>query len=134
MPIVTAAYERCSYQVKAVRVTSDNMDDIARWCGGRVVGWNVQVPTGQNGDKIAFASIGNWITHLEKNNAFRVYKERSFLETFRKVVSEAEKYAAIHEKLMRIARAQADVTYYSDTTDGVLLLVETTAHEICGMV
>lgn len=134
MPVVTATYERCSYQVKAVRVTSTNLDEIAKWCGGRVVNYKVLVSTGPKGDIVAYASIGNWITLLEKSNTFRVYKEKSFLETFRQVVVDADKFAAIHEKLLKIARAQDVATYYGETSDEILLLVEKIAHEICGMV
>lgn len=148
MPIVTATYERCSYQVKAVRVTSKNLEEIAEWCGGRVVnakdyGWNVyshgrkhvQVPTGLKGENIAHAHIGNWVTCLVKARSFRVYKEKSFLETFREVVVEADKFAKVHELLLKVARAQDAATYHGDSNgDDVALLIEKTAHEIAAMV
>jgi hypothetical protein len=37
MPIITAPFERYTFRVEAVRVTTSNLEEIAEWCGGRVV-------------------------------------------------------------------------------------------------
>ncbi len=141
MPVITAQFERHTFRVEAVRVTTNNLEDIAEWCGGRVVdtpGYaegrkHVQVPTGPTGMGIARAHLGNWVTCLVKAKSFRVYKEKSFLEAFRSIMTETEKYAKVHEMLMRIRNAQDTATYWEQGSDGVMLLVEQTARELCEM-
>lgn len=140
MPVVTATYERKTFRVEAVRVTSENLEEIAEWCGGRVIperiGYSrtfVQIPIGHNGLNVIHAFVGNWVTCLVKTKSFRVYKEKSFLEAFRGIMSETEKYAKVHELLMRIRHAQDVATYHGDTSEDVLLLVDRAAHQICEM-
>lgn len=141
MPVITATYERMTFRVEAVRVTTNNMEEVAEWCGGRVVDIDtsgfgrkhVQVPTGKDGMSIAHANIGNWVTCLVKGNSFRVYKEKSFLEAFRGIMSETERYAKIHELLMKIRTAQDSATYHGDGSADVVLLIDKVAHEICRM-
>lgn len=137
--IVTATFERCTFRVKAARVTSKNLADIAEWCGGRVVQnvggrIHVQVPTGLRQESIAHAYIGNWVTRLEETESFRVYKEQSFLGAFREIVSDTEKYAKVHELLMKVAMAQDAATYHGDSSGDVVLLIEKTAREICSII
>lgn len=48
-------------------------------------------------------------------------------------MTESEKYAKIHELLLNLVRAQDVATYYGESSDGVLLLVEKTARKICEM-
>lgn len=141
MPVITAQFERCTFRVEAVRVTTTNLEQIAEWCGGRVVdtpGYavgrrHVQVPTGLEGNSIARAHLGNWVTCLVKARSFRVYKEKSFLEAFRGIMSETEKYAKVHAMLMKIRNAQDTATFWEEGYDGVMLLVEQTARELCEM-
>lgn len=139
MPVVTATYERKTFRVEAVRVTSTNMDEVAEWCGGRLVDSSnygrkhVMVPTGKNSESLAPAFVGNWITCLDKGRSFRVYKERSFLEAFRGILSETERFAKVHEMLLKLALAQDRATYHGDSSGEMILLVEKTAREICEM-
>jgi hypothetical protein len=140
--IVTTTFARATFRVEAARVTTKNLDEIAEWCGGRIANLDdhgrvhVKVPTGNiNGrEQIAHAYIGTWVTCLEKTRNFRVYKEKSFTEAFREVLSEEEKYARVHELIMKVRNAQDTATYYGDTSDEVLLLVDKTAREICKIV
>jgi hypothetical protein len=115
------------------------MREISEWVGGDYV-WPekgapyVHVSCGAKKENCR-AYIGDWVTSLvgnEKPN-FRVYKQHTFLQTFRKILSEAEKFAKVHELLMKIRSAQDVATYYGETTEDVVLLVEKTAHEICGL-
>lgn len=141
MSVVTATYERKTFRVEAVRVTSDNMEEVAEWCGGRVVNTDgfgygrkhVQVPTGKGGESIAHAYIGNWVTCLVKAQSFRVYKEKSFLEAFSSIMSETERFAKVYEMLMSIRHAQDVATYHGEGSADVLLLVDQTARQICEM-
>lgn len=137
--ILTETFERHTFRVQAVRVTSKNLDEIAEWCGGRVVRdgggkLNIQVPLDIQRTRIDRAFIGYWVTRLEDSNSFRVYREQSFLGAFRKVMDEAEKFAEIHEKLLKLVLAQDSATYHQDSSGEMILLVEKTAHEICKMV
>ena len=141
--IVTAeldTFERKSFQVKAIRVAATNMREVSEWVGGDYV-WPekgkgapyVRLRCGKDNGR---AYIGDWVTSLvgdEKPN-FRIYKQHTFLQTFRQILSEAEKYAKVHDLLMKIRNAQDVSTYYGETSEGVLLLVEKTAHEICGII
>lgn len=139
--LITAPFERCTFRVEAVRVTTTNLAEIAEWCGGRVVetrGYepgrcHVQVPAGPDGKAIARAHVGNWVTCLDRMRSFRVYKEKSFLEAFRGIMSDTEKYAKVHEMLMKIRNAQDTATYWGQGSEGVLILVDQTAKKLCEM-
>jgi hypothetical protein len=141
MPIITAPFERATFRVEAVRVTTDNMEEIAEWCGGRVVetpGYapgrkHIQIPTGPTGLGLARAHLGNWVTCLVKAKSFRVYKEKSFLEAFHSIMSDTEKYAKVHEMLMKIRNAQDVATFNEEGHGDVLLLVDQTARQLCEM-
>lgn len=142
--IITAelqTYERKSFQVKAIRVTSENISEIAKWTGGDLTDTDlpatnaaiVHVPTVQvNGrEQKEKAHIGDWVTCLADSPNFRVYRNKTFLQAFQEAMTQTEKYAWVHEKLLRIARVQDDVTFHGETSEGVMLLVEMTAREIC---
>jgi hypothetical protein len=141
MPIITAPFERYTFRVEAVRVTTSNLEEIAEWCGGRVVetpGYapgrkHIQVPTGPTGKGLDRAHLGNWVTCLVKARSFRVYKEKSFLEAFHSIMSDTEKYAKVHQMLMQISAAQDKATYYQDSHAGVMLLVDDIARRLCEM-
>ena len=142
--IVTKTFERATFRVEAVRVTTKNLKEIAEWCGGRVVNLDdvgvgrthIKVPLGriEGREKIAHAYLGNWVTCLEGTQNFRVYREKSFLNAFHEVTSEAEKFAKIHELVLSVSRAQDTATYYGDSSGDVILLVEKVAREICRMI
>jgi hypothetical protein len=141
MPIITAPFERYTFRVEAVRVTTSNLEEIAEWCGGRVVetpGYapgrkHIQVPTGPTGKGLDRAHLGNWVTCLVKARSFRVYKEKSFLEAFHSIMSDTEKYAKVHQMLTQISTAQDKATYYQDSHVGVMLLVDDIARQLCEM-
>jgi hypothetical protein len=141
MPIITAPFERYTFRVEAVRVTTANLEEIAEWCGGRVVetpGYapgrkHIQVPTGPTGKGLDRAHLGNWVTCLVKARSFRVYKEKSFLEAFHSIMSDTEKYAKVHQMLTQISTAQDKATYYQDSHAGVMLLVDDIARRLCEM-
>lgn len=130
-------YARATFSVNAVRVTARNVREISEWVGGSYV-WPkkgapyVTLPVRGNGR----AYIGDWVTRLigdgETSN-FRVYNNQTFETNFRQIMDDAEKYAKVHELLMKIRTAQDVTTYYGETSEGVVLLVEQTAHEICNL-
>lgn len=145
--IVTAelqTYERKTFQVKAIRVTPENISEIAQWTGGGLRDYGlpatnaaiVDVPIGQvNGRTIMEkAHIGDWVTCLANSKDFRVYRNKTFLQAFQASMEQVEKYTKVHELLLKIARAQDAATFHGDSSGDVILLIEKTAHEICEMV
>jgi hypothetical protein len=141
--IVTSDWARKTFRVKAIRITAENMAELAEWCGGEIRdsdlpatnAASIGVPTGHVGGRTqrTWAYVGDWITRLSDANNFRVYKNRSFLLAFQEIMSESEKYAKIHEMLMQIRNAQDSATYWEQSSEGVLLLVDQTAQKICEM-
>lgn len=138
-------FERKTFKVKAVRITVGNIREVAEWTGGDYE-WPqnrsqfVRIPCGPKRDNCR-AYVGDWVTSLDYSSGespaepnFRVYKDHTFLEAFREIMGEAEKYARVHELLLKIRNAQDVATYYGEASDEVLLLVDKTAREICNIV
>lgn len=122
MPIVTATFERKTFRVQAIRVTAENMQELAEWTGGELGVTNasydegrpfVNVPVGHvNGrERLARAYVGNWITRLSEGNNFRVYKDKSFVEAFRAIMADTEKYAKVLELVKAAMREENTATY-----------------------
>jgi len=145
--IVTAelqTYQRRAFKVKAIRITRENINEIAKWTGSEVhytYGSNgdflvIHVPTGKVSGRVfkTTAYIGDWVTCLADSPDFRVYRDKSFLQTFQAVLDETEKYVKVHELLLKVARAQDSATYHGNSSGDVILLIEQTAHEICALI
>lgn len=136
--MITESFERATFRVEAVRVTTQNMVLVAEWCGGRIVQndgrKHIQVPSGLRNEHIAHAYIGTWVSCLAGTTSFRVYKEKSFTEAFRPIMSRDEKFAKVHEILLRLRLAQDRATYHGDSSGDVILLIEKMTHEICEMI
>jgi len=126
MPIVTATYERRTFRVQAIRVTKENMRELAEWCGGdlaRTLDENerdyISVTVGHvNGrPRLARAYAGNWVTRLTEGNNFRVYKDKSFVEAFRAILDDTEKYAKVHQLVRAAMREQDAATYHGESSN-----------------
>lgn len=89
MGIKTESYRRKPLEVEAVQVTSENLYEVAEWCGGAVhtiktgeetkVFINVPVINSNRNPQFR-ASIGSWV--LSSESGFKVYSERSFNNAF----------------------------------------------------
>lgn len=93
---------RKSFTVKAVEVTFENTEEVAKWCGGKVVtvpakilGAETELPAvrllgqGDNRGKEFTATLGCYVVELK--GSFRVYKPAAFFSAFeQKVVLEKE--------------------------------------------
>lgn len=107
--IVATTWERKPFTVKAIRVTLDNMWEVADWCNGRyMIAYGgsgrpcIEVKLGhdeRNKPKYSRAYIGDWVTLLPGQNSFQVYRDKSFLEAFQQVVSEMEKRSKMLEAI-----------------------------------
>lgn len=98
MELQPVDYVRKSFTVRAVEVTFENVNEVAKWCKGktdvektRVLGGaEVDLPIvkfpGQGADKgkELVAKLGNYV--VEFKNRFQVYKEPQFFATFEQAV------------------------------------------------
>lgn len=88
-------YRRKTFNVSAIQVTSDNIKEVAKWCGGKIrsatrngsetPGLYVLVPVGGSrgnaGPDRAF--IGHWVLRVSKG--FKVYTNSAFNQCFEPV-------------------------------------------------
>jgi hypothetical protein len=88
MSVVTETYTRKPFEIEAVRVTEENMEDVAKWCGGeihtskegkRYIKVDVTRPLNEKQTK-AFA--GDWT--LKVKASFKVYTHNAFSHCFDK--------------------------------------------------
>jgi hypothetical protein len=90
--IETTKYARKSFEVDAVQVTADNMEDVASWCGGTIEaehedgsGRYIRVKvTRVINDEQTKAMEGYWVL-LYGANSFKVYNPKAFAKTFEKI-------------------------------------------------
>lgn len=79
-------YTRNPFVVQAVKVTEDNMDRVATWCGGTVETPEIGprfVKVGVNkplNAKQTQAFVGTWV--LKQAASFKVYTEKAFTSNF----------------------------------------------------
>lgn len=88
MSVVTETYTRKPFEIEAVKVTEENMEDVAKWCGGeiqttesgkRFIKVDVTRPLS---DKQTRAFAGDWT--LRVKNSFKVYTNKAFVHCFDK--------------------------------------------------
>lgn len=88
MSIVTETYTRKPFEIEAIRVTDENMEDVAKWCGGeiqtteigkRYIKVDVIRPLNEKQTK---AFVGDWA--LKVKTSFKIYKHTAFLHCFDK--------------------------------------------------
>lgn len=90
MSIVTETYTRKPFSIEAVRVTEENMEDVAKWCGGEIHKYNgkrfIKVDVARPlTEKQTKAFAGDWV--LRVKTSFKVYQHKAFVSNFDKVVS-----------------------------------------------
>lgn len=88
MSIVTETYTRKPFEIEAIRVTPENMQDVAKWCGGELemspngkqyIKVDVTRPLNEKQTK-GFA--GDWV--LKVRDSFKVYTHKAFTHCFDK--------------------------------------------------
>lgn len=101
MKVSTEKYVRKPLFVDAVRVTSENFDDIAAWCQGEIL--RDEIPgegTGKQYIKIRVhnprdrrqmkAYVGDWILYTDRG--YKIYTNKSFAEAFDEVQEPVKQY------------------------------------------
>lgn len=133
--VINKTYRRKTFTVQAIQVTADNVRGLAEWCGGNVIVYFPDISR-QSGDyragqtcvevvigsvngreKKARAYPGDWITKLHDTDNYRVYRNKTFLETFEEVRSEIEKYQMV---LDLVEEAMAGNSYNVDESGNVI--------------
>ena len=96
--IKTEQYQRKSFEVDAIQVTEENLEEVAKWCQGdvrteksrrgdeekRYVKVRVHVPLNPRQTK---AFVGDWV--LYAGAGYKVYTDNAFQNSFEKVSVEA---------------------------------------------
>lgn len=112
MTLKIEAYIRKPFEIQAVRVTKDNLEEVASWCKGEVLTnedsatkerlIKVEVRNPLN-EKQTRAFVGDWVLH-SGSGGYKVYTDQAFRRSFDRVrtlqpteVAEAsKKLAAAH--------------------------------------
>jgi hypothetical protein len=76
--LITKPFSRKSFDVDAVQITKENMEEVARWCHGTVV--NPDVGRSYVSLKAGRGYEGDWA--CSKKGNFRLYNRRAFDENF----------------------------------------------------
>ncbi len=85
MSLVAQKFTRKVFDVRAVRVTPDNMAEVAQWCRGALkndpdFGYYIElVVTHYKRSQKARAVVGDWVVSA---GSFKVYRHRAFTATF----------------------------------------------------
>lgn len=97
MSLLVEQYIRKPFTVNAVQVTLDNMEEVAKWCGGEIIiekrgGRLIQyIKVDVNrplNDRQTKAFVEDWV--LEAGTGYKCYSKKSFPSSF-------EKYNKPHE-------------------------------------
>lgn len=115
--IVTTTFRNKTYIVQASQVKSDNLKDLAEWCGGEYIesyepdvfnrSGNYRV--GQPCIEIAVgvsrrtirAFVGDWITKIDGREVFKIYRDATFKEAFEEVLRDIPE-----EAMRRVVREE----------------------------
>jgi len=134
MNIVTGKFTRKTFNVEAIQVTAENMQEVAEWCGGTLKDardlpryntsttavWYIRVPVVLSKAKTYRpnqAFISSWV--VKTGQGFSVYTKKGFGVSFQP--TDENKFAAVL-KLVKDAMSRQDVATYhgeSRTMEGV---------------
>lgn len=101
MRLKTSKYTRKPFEVEAIQVTAENMEQVAKWCrgqlrrsagpGGRNPQRYIKVPVKRFlTDRQTQAYVGDWVvTAIEEGaKGFKVYTPKAFTKTFDELVED----------------------------------------------
>lgn len=101
MTLQIEQFRRKTFNVDAIQVTPDNIDEVAEWCGGDV---RTEQQKGKNvkfvkvrvykalDDEQTKAFVGNFVVYM--GSGYKVYKYNAFMRTFEKTKKTAAEEAA----------------------------------------
>lgn len=118
--------------VSAVKVTKDNMAEIAEWCGGKMITHATSgkpvlvVPVGNQaqGPKVRSARIGEWVFR-ESTGVFRLFYEKPFFAIFDEVledqpvmdVNDFVRVGGTFDGEITVINEKSFITVYADEID-----------------
>lgn len=124
MSFAPGDFYRISFPVKAEQVTSENMVEIAQWCGGRIliagethagkvvkdthILVRVHNPQNRNHNK---AFIGDWV--VESASMFKVYPKNAFVSNFSPM--NKNKFEEVLRLVRDAMRWQEEAMYHGNT-------------------
>lgn len=120
-----AKYWRLSYQIEALRLTEDNLQDVAEFIGGEY--------TKEFGDEwyvrhvdVGEGYAGEWL--VQHGEMFRFYTDEEFLNRFKtndEHIHTDRRYAKIFQLVAGAMAKQDRATFSGDQTGMDLLMIET---------
>jgi hypothetical protein len=123
-------YWRKSYRVQAVRITPDNIREIAEHLDVDVRDDKVlDLPAPRlSSPKKGMGFIGDWVV-VYSNDDFRFFPDKVFADQFRthsEQLTSDDKYAKVHQLVMHALHIQAQASFHGDTDGMDLVAIETT--------
>lgn len=86
----TEKYQRKPFVVDAVRVTRDNLEEVAKWCNGELKAVDGQEPyvyvrvAMPISERSKQAFVGDWVVYMSATG-FKVFRHKSFKKNFESV-------------------------------------------------
>lgn len=131
--VKTTEYWRKTYRIEAVRLTLENMQQIADFLGGEFYtpsGKDPYIRLGKGSGLTGVGYLGEWFVKVgTEKDAYDFLSDEEFqkgFHTHNEQVANDEKYAAVFDLVMRAMAIQAKATYHSDTDGLDLVAIETT--------
>lgn len=125
MDVKPSIFWRKSYRVQAVRITTENIENIANELELEYISKTIPYLTAE---RKGFGHIGDWVV-VYNNDDFEFFKDEEFAEDFRthsEQLSTDEKYAKVYELVIGAMRKQDAATYHGDSNGMDLVAIETT--------
>jgi hypothetical protein len=133
-------YWRKTYPVQAVRVTEENIKELARECSGDynetpdMFGCNRTTPVPNITMTTSMAFVGDWVVKDEQGK-FAFYSDKEFAKkywTHSEEVSSNEKYGRIYQLVAQAMRKQDVATYNGESSYGMDLVAIRITKQIFG--
>jgi hypothetical protein len=85
-----------SFDVDYVEVTEANIEEVAVWCGGRVIGSDKDryikiIDKGALNERQTKAYLGDFVVHHARANTYRTFNKKNFWRTFEEIVASGQK-------------------------------------------
>lgn len=132
MDATPSVFWRTSYRVQAVRITEENIRDIAEQLGLEYressVGLDSPPVPHVTAPKRGYGFIGDWVVVYE-NDDFKFFPDKEFAEKFRthsEQMADDEKYAKVFQTVVAALQIQAHASFHGDTDGMDLVAIETT--------
>lgn len=132
MDSTPSVFWRRAYKVQAVRITKDNILEIAEHLGleygEESIGLDTPPVEHVTAPKRGYGFIGDWVV-VYQNDDFKFFPDKEFAEKFRthsEQLAADEKYAKIFQIVVAALQIQAQASYHGDTDGMDLVAIETT--------